>query len=110
MNIRLHTLLLLTLFGLAFSLTSCVNSGFPPNYAYGNPAVLIPPVYIPGHGYGYWHEGHFWKYRKGYSFYNGHYYSAAGLRGGGYGGNRGYGGDAGWNPKGGGYGGGAAGN
>jgi len=90
--------------GIVFSISGCSIPRLSPNYAYGNPAVLILPVYIPSYGYGYWHDGHFWKYRKGYSFYNGHYYSAAGLRGGGYGGNRGYGGDAGWNPKEGGYG------
>ena len=62
------------------------------DYAYGNPAVLIPPIYIPSYGYGYSNGGNFWKYRKGYSFYSGHYYRDKGWHGGGYGGNRGYGG------------------
>lgn len=88
---------------LAFS--GCVVPGYPPNYAYGNPSVLIPPIIIPGRGYGYWYGGNFWGYRNGYSFYNGHYYAHNGWHGGGYGGNRGYGGDGGWSPRGG-YGGG----
>ena len=105
MHITIRSLFLLVAGVFLLSLSGCIIPGTSPDYAYGNPAVLIPPIYIPSHGYGYSYGGNFWKYRKGYSFYNGHYYRARGWHGGGYGGNRGYGGDAGWSPKGG-YGGG----
>ena len=40
----------------------------------GLPPVVVSPLYIQGWGYGYWHGGRFWPYRKGYHFYNGQYY------------------------------------
>ena len=101
MKITVATSFLLAASAVMLTLTSCIVPGAPPNYAYGNPYVFIPPLYVPSHGYGYWYGGNYWGYRKGYSFYNGHYYRANGARGGGYGGNRGYGGDAGWSRNGG---------
>ncbi len=96
-----YIILFLMVVPLMLTLPGCILPGYPPNYAYGNPAVFIPPIMIPGRGYGYWHEGNFWAYRHGYSFYNGHYYTYKGWHGGGYRGNGGYGGDGGWGPGGG---------
>jgi hypothetical protein len=46
----------------------------------GLPPVVIAPFYVRGYGYGYWHQGHYWPYRRGCHFYNGRYYGG-GYRG-----------------------------